>query len=160
MSDKNHIWLTPEQLGLPGFELPTINYKHFNGKKYKYCYGSGVFERGVFANAVGTRHQMPFNITEILFSNKICKLDVTTKEALIWRESETKYPGECQFIGRPGAVEEDDGIVLSIVLDSDETKPHFLLVLDAKTFKELARAEISRETAHVPASIHGIYCSN
>lgn len=44
--------LTGEEIGKPGFELPTINYKRCNGRKYKFCYGSGVFERGNFANSV------------------------------------------------------------------------------------------------------------
>lgn len=89
--------------------------------------------------------------------SKICKLDVSTKEALIWKGSDTLYPGECQFIPRPGSTEEDDGVILSIVLESDETKPHFLLILDGKSFKELARAQIHINEAHIPATIHGLF---
>jgi len=84
-------------------------------------------------------------------------LDVQTKEALIWRESETLYPGEAVYIPRPGSTDEDDGVVISIVLDSDESKPNFLLILDAKSFKEIARAEIYRNDAQIAATIHGVF---
>lgn len=53
LNEREEIVLTSEELGRwRGFELPTINYRHYNGKKYQYCYGSGVFERGFFANSV------------------------------------------------------------------------------------------------------------
>jgi carotenoid cleavage dioxygenase-like enzyme len=87
-------------------------------------------------------------------------LDLKTKEALTWRESETLYPGECVYIPKPGSIDEDDGVVVSIVLESDESKPHFLLILDAKSFKEIARAEIYRNDGQVPATIHGVFTPN
>lgn len=49
---EGELLLEPDLIGPPGFELPTINYKGFNGRKYRYCYGSGVFEKGNFANSV------------------------------------------------------------------------------------------------------------
>lgn len=52
LNGDKHIFLTPEKIGRQGFELPTINYRHFNGYKYRFCYGSGVFERGFFENTV------------------------------------------------------------------------------------------------------------
>lgn len=52
MQSHHHVWLTPEVIGPAGFELPTINTRHHNGNKYRYCYGSGVFEKGNFANSV------------------------------------------------------------------------------------------------------------
>lgn len=45
------------------------------------------------------------------------------------------------FAGRPGRTAEDDGVVLSVVLDAPRGTS-FLLVLDAATFTELARAEL------------------
>lgn len=50
------VFLTAEEIGSAGFELPTINYQHYNGHKYRYCYGSGVFEKGFFANSVWFIH--------------------------------------------------------------------------------------------------------
>lgn len=46
------------------------------------------------------------------------------------------YPGEVFFIPRPGAEEEDDGVVVTIVFDG-EKKQSYLLLLDGQTFSEL-----------------------
>lgn len=74
-----------------------------------------------------------------------------------WKESNSLYPGECIFIPRPGGVEEDDGVLLSVVLSSNETDPHFLLILDAKDFKEIARAHLISGRGSLPPTIHGVY---
>lgn len=84
-------------------------------------------------------------------------MDLVTKETQIWRESETAFPGECVFVPRPGSEEEDDGFLLSVVLESDVTKPHFLLLMNAKTFKEVARAEINRDQGQIPPTVHGVF---
>lgn len=69
------------------------------------------------------------------------------------------YPSEATFIPRPSIgpgdeVAEDDGVLMSIVMDASKSTS-FLLVLDALTFKELATAD----TGHViPLSFaHGSY---
>ncbi|GAB6032212.1 Retinoid isomerohydrolase, variant 3 [Chamberlinius hualienensis] len=84
------IFLTPEDLAEPGFELPQINYKQNNGKKYTYVYGSGCFEPGYYSNAIG-------------------KINVMTKEIILYRHCDYCHPGEAVFVARPGATEEDDG---------------------------------------------------
>jgi carotenoid cleavage dioxygenase-like enzyme len=137
-TDKGVIRMTPEQLAPPGFELPRINYKGFNGKKYRYIYGSGVFEMGYFANA-------------------ICKIDLNTKKIELWRESPTAYPGEAVFVCKPGGTDEDEGVLVSLVLESDVSKPHFLLLLDAKNMKEIARATFPVKGVEIPTTIHGIF---
>lgn len=153
---KHEIWLEPESLGEAGFEIPTINYKYFNGKKYRFCYASGVFNGGFYANSVSLCTLK--SITNIIFVEFKClKLDVETKQSIVWRESETSFPGECVFIQKPGTTEEDEGVLLSIVLESDYNKPHFLLILDAKSFTEIARAEIPRLKGQIPPTIHGIF---
>ena len=43
---------------------------------------------------------------------------------------------------RPGGTDEDDGIILSTVINLLPDQPIFLVVLDAKTFTEIARAEV------------------
>ena len=52
---------------------------------------------------------------------------------------------------RAGAEDEDDGVLLSVVLDS-RTERSFLLVLDARSLEELARAEVPH---HIPFGFHG-----
>jgi beta,beta-carotene 9',10'-dioxygenase len=63
------------------------------------------------------------------------------------------YPGEPVFVAAPGAMGEDEGVVLSVVFDGKQGHS-FLLVLDAASFAELARAQVSH---HIPFGFHGIY---
>jgi len=63
------------------------------------------------------------------------------------------YPGEPVFVPKPGAVEEDDGVVLSVVLDASAGNS-FLAILDARSFSELARVHAPH---HIPFGFHGIF---
>lgn len=69
-------------------------------------------------------------------------------------------PSEPVFIptqyGKEGA-DEDDGVVLSIVNDARTGKKCFLLVLDARTFRELARAEVGQFS---PVTLHGSFVNS
>jgi len=51
-------------------------------------------------------------------------------------------PSEPIFVQRPGGTDEDDGIILSTVINLLPDQPIFLVMLDAKTFTEIARAEV------------------
>ena len=51
----------------------------------------------------------------------------------------------------PRARREDDGVALSVVLDTRRRRS-FLLVLDARSFTEVARAEVPH---HIPFGFHG-----
>ena len=55
------------------------------------------------------------------------------------------------FVAAPGAQREDDGVLLSVVLDAGEGSS-FLLVLDAGTLSEIARATVPH---HIPFGFHG-----
>jgi carotenoid cleavage dioxygenase-like enzyme len=57
------------------------------------------------------------------------------------------------FVREPGTDGEDDGVVLSVVLDTNAGRS-FLLVLDAGSFEEIARAEAPH---HIPFGFHGQY---
>jgi carotenoid cleavage dioxygenase-like enzyme len=61
------------------------------------------------------------------------------------------YPGEPVFVPRPGASAEDDGVLLSVVLDT-ASRRSFLLVLDAARLEERARATVPH---HIPLGFHG-----
>jgi carotenoid cleavage dioxygenase-like enzyme len=78
------------------------------------------------------------------------KGDVVDRGASVWSEDGC-YPGEPVFVGRPGAEPEDDGVLLSVVLDG-RSERSFLLVLDASSLEELARAEVPH---HIPFGFHG-----
>lgn len=86
--------------------------------------------------------------------DSITKLDVHTGEFIEWQESGC-YPGEPIFVAEPGAVAEDEGVVLNVVLDS-RTGRSFMLVLDARNMTEIARAELPH---HLPFNFHSQYYS-
>ncbi|KAL7753847.1 hypothetical protein RI367_000779 [Sorochytrium milnesiophthora] len=118
---------------VPGPELPTIN-SRWAYKPYRYTYC-----------VVATR-RMPFEA--------LGKFDLATRTHVMWHSPDC-YPSEAVFVARPGAKAEDDGVVLSIVLDAQSCKS-FLLVLDGQTFTEIARASMP-ENMVVPFGFHGSY---
>ena len=61
------------------------------------------------------------------------------------------HPGEPIFVREPEAEDEDAGVVLSVVLDAAAGRSS-LVVLDARSFEELARAEAPH---HIPFGFHG-----
>lgn len=121
--------VTGERLADVDFELPRIAYRSRNGRPYRYTWGVG-----------GTGD----------FAGGIVKLDVERRESASWTR-EGRYPGEPVFVPEPGAEAEDAGVLLSVVLDG-ERGTSFLLVLDAATLEEVARAEVPH---HIPFSFHG-----
>lgn len=118
-----------------GLELPRINY-NFNTKKYSFLYAVGM---GSTTN----------------FTDSLIKICVQSKDFVTWSEKNCQ-PGEPVFVSGPSSKEEDDGVILSVVLDSAKERS-FLLVLDAHTFKEIARAQVP---LHIPFGIHGQYYGN
>jgi beta,beta-carotene 9',10'-dioxygenase len=125
--------VSSETIGEQTIELPRINYKRHNGRPYRYVYGD--------SSSTGRN-----------FLDQLLKVDVQTGEETIWRE-ENHYPGEPVFVAAPDARAEDEGVVLSVVLDAD-AGTSYLLVLDAQTFEERARARVPQ---HVPYGFHGAY---
>ncbi|XP_078350150.1 carotenoid-cleaving dioxygenase, mitochondrial-like [Oculina patagonica] len=115
-----------------GFELPRFNYGERNGKPYKFVYGVA-------------------DVNEVIFG-QLVKLNVETKDVVTWKEP-GGFVSEPVFVKAPDGKEEDDGVVLSCVINiPDQTTS--LLVLDAKDFKELGRAVVKRVT---PMSLHGLF---
>lgn len=74
------------------------------------------------------------------FYNQIVKVDIETGKDSTWYEKGC-YPGEPIFVPRPDRDGEDDGVLLSVVLD-ERKGTSFLLVLDAQDLNEIGRAEI------------------
>jgi beta,beta-carotene 9',10'-dioxygenase len=111
-------------------ELPRINYGRCNERPYRYAWGTGNGPGG--------------------WIERILKVDTTSGETRAWGQSAC-YPGEPVFVARPDAEQEDDGVLLSVVLDAD-AGTSFLLVLDAADLTELARAQAPH---HIPFGFHG-----
>jgi beta,beta-carotene 9',10'-dioxygenase len=118
-------------------ELPRIDYGRRNGRPYRYAYGVGT---AAGADAVGG------------FPDRITRADVDGGAVTEWAEPGA-YPGEPVFVPTPGGEREDDGVLLSVVLDP-AAGTSFLLVLDAASLGEIARARVPH---HIPFGFHGSY---
>ncbi len=119
-----------ERLADGGLELPRINYRRCNGRPYRYAWGNDTGPSG--------------------WLEKIVRLDVAARETTTWSEPGC-FPGEPVFVAAPGGENEDDGVLLSVVLDA-QTESSFLLVLDAATLRPLARAAVPHA---IPFGFHG-----
>jgi carotenoid cleavage dioxygenase-like enzyme len=118
-------------------ELPRIDYRRRNGYDYRYVYGASSGDAP--------------------FLKRLVKLDVTDGSATVWDEPNA-WAGEPVFVPRPDRDEhgaEDDGVILSVVLDPAAGRS-FLLVLDAESFEEIARAKAPH---HIPFGFHGQFFS-
>ncbi|MEU4746649.1 carotenoid oxygenase family protein, partial [Actinosynnema sp. NPDC023658] len=130
--------ITSRRLTDDSLELPRIAYGSHNGRDYRYAYGVGAHENGTQD-----------------FVNQLVKVDVRSGRTLKWHEP-GRYPGEPVFVPAPGARAEDDGVLLSVVLDGDAGRSG-LLVLDAATFEEVARAEVPHA---IPFGFHGQFTAH
>lgn len=124
---------TYETLLQEAIEFPRLNYRACNGNSYRYVFGTG-------------------NRLQGNFMDQLVKADVHERTAATWSEAGC-YPGEPVFVATPEARGEDEGVILSVVLDAYRGAS-FLLVLDAGSFIELARAEVPH---HLPFGLHGQY---
>ena len=121
--------VTSERLADAAMELPRINYGRCNERPYRYVWGVG-FDGG--------------------WLDRIVKADVVERTTTVWSEDGC-YPGEAVFVGAPDGEREDEGVLLSVVLDG-RTGNSFLLVLDASSLEELARADVPHQ---IPFGFHG-----
>ena len=91
------------------FELPRIDYARRNGREHRYVWGMAPRDGELFGRVV--------------------KVDVAGGGAQAWDEPGS-YPGEPVFVARPDGEGEDDGVLLSVVLEPERGQSS-LLVLDA-----------------------------
>ncbi|KAL9082928.1 MAG: hypothetical protein Q9159_006084 [Coniocarpon cinnabarinum] len=113
-------------------ELPTINLSYAQ-RPNRYVYAVG--DRGLST-----------------FVDSIVKADTSTGQSLRWSE-QAHTPGEPVFIADPSGQEEDDGVLLSVVLDGMNGSS-YLLCLNAKDLTELGRAEVG---CAVGLGFHGCF---
>jgi len=114
-------------------EFPRIN-ERFDGKPYHYVY-------------LTDPRKLQKDTCRSLY-----KVHIHTKKVQEWHQDGC-CPGEPVFVPAPGATKEDEGVVLAVVLDTYQ-HTSFLLVLDAKSFKEIGRAQVPHA---IPPGLHGQY---
>eukprot|EP00158_Paraphelidium_tribonemae_P005034 Partr_v1_DN27125_c1_g1_i1_m15640 putative dioxygenase len=124
-------------------ELPRINdslladgssFRH--SPNYRYVYS-------VSKNAESGAH----------FLDSIVKIDTQAKSFVRWSPGRGHTPSEGIFVANPKSTSEDDGVVLSVVLEGNN-RSSYIVILDAKTMKEVARAVLPKV---VPYGFHGAF---
>ncbi|HEV3251139.1 MAG TPA: carotenoid oxygenase family protein, partial [Puia sp.] len=103
--------------------------------EYQYCYAIDA--------------EFPNSVNDV---RPLYKIDVNAKTSQKWAKAGC-FPGEPIFVPRPEAQDEDDGVVLSVILDLIN-HTSFLLILDAHNMQELARAEAPHA---IPVGLHGLW---
>ncbi|KAH6661203.1 carotenoid oxygenase [Truncatella angustata] len=145
---------------IPGVaaELPRIAKDASMKPGYRYVY----FTAGNGGASPGTevpigRLGNGLKVVQAAFLGSLAKSDWETGSFVRWQpENGESCPCEPVFVGRPGAVDEDDGIVLTIVINKQGTQS-VLVALDGKTFKEVARADMPQVYGLGP---HGSFIEN
>ncbi|KAK3317133.1 carotenoid oxygenase [Cercophora scortea] len=117
-------------------ELPTIN-PRFATKRHRYVYSLAYRGRSTVMDG-------------------IVKTDTLTREVLFWDNPHGHTPGEAIFVPRPEGTREDDGVLLSVVLDGHR-QTSYLLCLDAITMQEAGRAEVGFAVAF---GFHGVHVTS
>ncbi|GFR79009.1 beta,beta-carotene 9',10'-oxygenase-like [Elysia marginata] len=87
---------------------------------------------------------------------KLSKFDLQEKRVLTFDVGENLTPGEPVFIPRPGATEEDDGVILATLVAESNDVQSALVILDAETFKEVARASVPQDVK-MSFTFHGTF---
>jgi torulene dioxygenase len=118
---------------IPRGELASIN-PNYLFKPHRYVYS--IVDRGLST-----------------FFDGIAKTDTETEQMIYWDNEIGHTPGEPVFVANPEGKSEDDGVLLSVVLNG-VTGTSYLLCLDARDLKELGRAEVG---VAVGFGFHGAY---
>ncbi|KAH8785159.1 beta,beta-carotene 9',10'-dioxygenase [Diaporthe sp. PMI_573] len=117
-------------------ELPIIN-PAYHARPYRYVYSLAMSGRSTLMDT-------------------IVKTNLVSRAVLQWNNPQGHTPGEAIFVRRPGGVKEDDGVLLSVVLDGF-CRRSYLLCLDARTMRETGRAEMDFA---VGFGFHGVHAPN
>ena len=123
----------PESAG----DMPTINH-NYACRPYRYFWCCN------------------FSTSRSTFIDGLTKVDKFTKTSLRWDNPPSHTPGEAIFIPAPNATEEDDGVLLTVVLDGFKGTS-YLLCLDARNMQELGRADCQ---GPLPFMFHGQHLSS
>ncbi len=124
-----------KQLCTSTLASPTFN-KSLRMEPYSFVYGISASEP----------HKFP---------HKIIKINTQNGSLQEWQQQGC-YANEPIFVPAPHASKEDDGVILSLIFDSGANKS-FLLILDAATLQEIARAYLPTP---LPLGVAGTFLYN
>ncbi len=124
-----------QSLGDAAFEFPSTNYRRVNGRDYRFVWGA--------ADAPGADGS---------YRSSIVKFDVRTGASSAFSDGDRVY-GEPVFVARPGASDEDDGVLLAVGT-SQRADAAALAIIDARTMALVASAEVR---SSIPLGFHGSF---
>jgi beta,beta-carotene 9',10'-dioxygenase len=116
-----------------GFEFPAVSYRKRSGQRHRVAFGARIRADG---GALG---------------GALVRLDLESGERTF--EQRGFVFGEPTFVGRPGAADEDDGVLLSVGSHVSESRSA-MVVLDARTLEHRAWAEVPLP---IPLGFHGSF---
>ncbi|KAI9095566.1 retinal pigment epithelial membrane protein-domain-containing protein [Phlyctochytrium arcticum] len=119
-------------------EWPRINPK-FQSRRYQYAWGLTI-----------DPHKR--RLTNVIWDT-IVKSDLDGTILKEWR-CDGCYPGEPVMVPKPNGSHEDDGVILSVVLDTHAKNTSFLLMLNASNMAETARVTLP---FHIPFGFYGAW---
>ena len=126
--------LAKDEFAIPcSVELPRIH-ERCRQRHYRYAYG--------ISNS--SESKVPYD--------SIVKVDTYSQTVKIFRKDDC-MPGEAIFVPDPDGKEEDDGVLVSVILQCKE-QYSYLAVIDAKTMQEIATA---RAPNMIPMGFHGAF---
>ena len=118
------------------FDFPFINRNRglggYDGKPYCYFYAFSPFNNN-------SKEEAHWAVVKV----NVC--EAGTQNTKVWFRPQY-YPTEPIFVPRPGAKEEDDGVLLLNALDASSTATSAVIILNATDLSELAR--IDHKTPH------------
>ena len=138
--DDNTMVVEPSLIADVGCETPAINYEMVNGKSYRYFY---AITSDVDADNAG----------------KLMKVDTWSGHVSTWQEDNV-YCSEPVFLPRPGAREEDDGVlVFSIIWGKPHVNKTGIVFVEASNLETISRVHFNL-SGPVPKPLHGCFVSS
>ena len=116
-------------------ELPRIHEVRVATGDYRFVYGTSPEPAGTDG-----------------FPDRVVKIDLGNGQPSTWNRPGC-YPSEAVFVPAPDGQAEDDGLLLSVVMDADGGHS-CLQILDARDLSEVARADLPHI---IPFGFHGNY---
>lgn len=123
-----------EVLLADGFEFPSVSYRKVSGGRHRVAWGARIFGEGKAARSA------------------LVRVDVDGGEVRSHADAGVVY-GEPVFVARPGATDEDDGVLLSVGSSPAEGRSH-LAVFRGRDLERLATATVDTP---LPLGFHGSF---